>query len=140
MVFFYFQWSDPCDTKGYKPTARPFGCRFGPDITAHFLEENGLSFIIRSHEVRQQGYSYEHGGKLVCLLTVFHSHPSVSFVHSSLPLQYTVFSAPNYCDDTNKGGYLHLRGKTCEIKYNQFVGTPAPRGKSYFNPDDLLPY
>lgn len=46
---------------------------FGGDITRRFLEDNSLTGVIRSHEVRQGGYSIEHGGQCI-----------------------TVFSAPNY--------------------------------------------
>jgi hypothetical protein len=48
---------------------------FGPDITKEFLDLNGLDLLIRSHEVKEEGYLVEHDGKCI-----------------------TVFSAPNYCD------------------------------------------
>ncbi|KAH7827459.1 putative Serine/threonine-protein phosphatase [Monocercomonoides exilis] len=103
-------WSDPCEARGYKPTLRPFGCSFGPDVTAEFLAKNDLERIIRSHEVRQQGYSMEHGGKLI-----------------------TVFSAPCYCDERNKGGFLRLCGESCEVKFLQFDTVPHPACKMYFD-------
>lgn len=53
------------------------GLAFGPDVTRTFCEANGLTAIIRSHEVRQAGYAVEQDG--LCI---------------------TVFSAPNYCDAT----------------------------------------
>jgi hypothetical protein len=49
------------------------GLGFGPDVTKRWTEANGITAVIRSHEVRQGGYSVEHDGLLI-----------------------TVFSAPNY--------------------------------------------
>ncbi|OLQ13460.1 Serine/threonine-protein phosphatase 5 [Symbiodinium microadriaticum] len=34
---------------------------FGEDVTQRFLERNSLSFMIRSHEVKEQGYEWQHG-------------------------------------------------------------------------------
>lgn len=42
-------------------------------MTDRFLEQNKLDFIIRSHEVKAEGYEVTHSGKCI-----------------------TVFSAPNY--------------------------------------------
>lgn len=49
------------------------GIQFGPDVTARFLERNHLDYVIRSHEVKSDGYEEAHDGKCI-----------------------TVFSAPNY--------------------------------------------
>lgn len=68
-------WSDPQPFMGRGPSKRGVGQSFGPDVTARFLEENGLEYLIRSHEVKDEGYVVEHAGKCI-----------------------TVFSAPNYCD------------------------------------------
>lgn len=62
------------------------GIGFGPDVTRRWCELNGVTGILRSHEVRQDGYAIEHDG-----------------------LCTTVFSAPNYCDQVgNKGAYVCL--------------------------------
>ena len=61
-------WSDPQPFPGRGPSKRGVGLAFGPDITKQFLDSNGLSMIVRSHEVRDEGYLMEHDGKLV---TVF---------------------------------------------------------------------
>lgn len=79
-------WSDPQPFPGRGPSKRGVGKSFGPNITAAFLKANGLELLIRSHEVREEGYLVEHDGKCI-----------------------TVFSAPNYCDQMgNKGGVVRL--------------------------------
>mmetsp|Transcript_14782 Transcript_14782/g.55931 ORF Transcript_14782/g.55931 Transcript_14782/m.55931 type:complete len:509 (+) Transcript_14782:130-1656(+) len=77
-------WSDPQPLPGYAASKRGVGKSFGPDVTASFLEDNGLSLLVRSHEVKDEGYLVEQNGKCV-----------------------TVFSAPNYCDQMgNKGAFI----------------------------------
>jgi len=79
-------WSDPCDKPGRHPSKRGVGVMFGPDIAKRFLDENNLTLLVRSHEVKPQGYEYQAGGKVL-----------------------TVFSAPNYCDQMgNKGAYVRF--------------------------------
>lgn len=64
----------PCSYQnGRSVSKRGVSCQFGPDVTKAFLEENQLDYIIRSHEVKSEGYEVAHGGRCV-----------------------TVFSAPNY--------------------------------------------
>lgn len=53
------------------------GLGFGPDVTKRWCELNKVTAVIRSHEVRQDGYAIEHDG--LCI---------------------TTFSCPNYCDTT----------------------------------------
>eukprot|EP01102_Stenamoeba_stenopodia_P010319 TRINITY_DN3098_c0_g1_i3.p1 TRINITY_DN3098_c0_g1~~TRINITY_DN3098_c0_g1_i3.p1 ORF type:complete len:506 (-),score=103.62 TRINITY_DN3098_c0_g1_i3:32-1462(-) len=79
-------WSDPQPTPGRAPSKRGVGVSFGEDVTRRFLAENSLELLIRSHEVRDEGYQIDHGGKCI-----------------------TIFSAPNYCDQMqNKGAFLRL--------------------------------
>lgn len=66
-------WSDPQPQRGRAPSKRGVGCQFGPDVTEKFLEANKLDYVIRSHEVKNEGYEVAHDGKCI-----------------------TVFSAPNY--------------------------------------------
>lgn len=66
-------WSDPQREPGRSPSKRGVGLSFGPDVTKRFLEHNNLDLVIRSHEVRDNGYEIEQSGLLI-----------------------TVFSAPNY--------------------------------------------
>lgn len=96
-------WSDPQPFPGKSPSKRGVGFAFGPDITKAFLEKNNLHLLVRSHEVKEEGYLVEHEGNTV-----------------------TVFSAPNYCDSMgNKGAFIHF-AKDCEPKYTQFDCVPHP--------------
>lgn len=96
-------WSDPQEEPGRAPSKRGVGLQFGPDVTETFLKLNNLSMIIRSHEVKDEGYEITHNGKLV-----------------------TIFSAPNYCDSVNnKGAYIHITPQL-EMSYVQFLAVPHP--------------
>lgn len=99
-------WSDPQPFMGKSPSKRGVGFAFGPDITESFLERNNLKLLVRSHEVKDEGYLVEHGGKTI-----------------------TVFSAPNYCDTMgNKGAYIHFDA-SLEPKFTQFTSVPHPNVK-----------
>jgi len=99
-------WSDPQPFPGKAPSKRGVGFAFGPDITAAFLEQNDLSLLVRSHEVKEEGYLVEHGGKTI-----------------------TVFSAPNYCDTMgNKGAFIHF-DKSLKPKFTQYEAVPHPNVK-----------
>jgi len=97
-------WSDPQPTRGRAPSKRGVGVAFGEDVTEDFLSTNGLELVIRSHELCEDGYSVEHGGKLI-----------------------TLFSAPNYCDQMgNRGAFIRLDGETLTPKPQSFVAVPHP--------------
>jgi serine/threonine-protein phosphatase 5 len=96
-------WSDPQPFPGKSPSKRGVGFSFGPDITEAFLKRNNLELLVRSHEVKDEGYLVEHRGKTI-----------------------TVFSAPNYCDTMgNKGAFIHF-DKTMEPKFTQYDAVPHP--------------
>lgn len=85
-------WSDPGPDLGRQPSKRGVGVAFGPDVTKNFLENNGLDLLVRSHEVKEEGYAVEHDGYCV-----------------------TVFSAPNYVDQMgNLGAFIRFEGGKCE--------------------------
>ena len=48
-------WADPQDAPGRGTSKRGTSAQFGPDITAEFCKQNGLDYIIRSHEVKEKG-------------------------------------------------------------------------------------
>jgi serine/threonine-protein phosphatase 5 len=89
---------------GRGPSKRGVGLSFGPDVTKSFLDYNGLSLLVRSHEVKPEGYVVEHDGKCI-----------------------TVFSAPNYCDQIgNKGAYIIFK-QDCVPDIRQFTHVPHPK-------------
>lgn len=99
-------WSDPQPFPGKAPSKRGVGFSFGPNITAAFLKRNNLDLLVRSHEVKEEGYLVEHEGKTI-----------------------TVFSAPNYCDTMgNKGAFIRF-DKSLEPKFTQFEAVPHPNVK-----------
>ena len=99
-------WSDPQPFPGKSPSKRGIGFSFGPDITKAFLERNGLNLLVRSHEVKEEGYLVEHNGKTV-----------------------TVFSAPNYCDSMgNKGAFIRF-DDSLEPLFTQYESVPHPNVK-----------
>lgn len=58
-------WTDPQTEPGRGPSKRGVGMQFGPDVTKRFCDNNGLAAIIRSHEVRMEGYEEEHEGRCI---------------------------------------------------------------------------
>jgi len=107
-------WSDPQKGRGRTASKRGVGVAFGQDVTENFLKTNGLELVIRSHEMKEEGYEVEHSGKLI-----------------------TVFSAPNYCDQMgNKGAFIRLDGETMTPKFTSFSSVPHPpvRAMQYANP------
>lgn len=99
-------WTDPQTEPGRGPSKRGVGLQFGPDVTKRFCEANGLEAVIRSHEVRMEGYEVEHDGRCV-----------------------TVFSAPHYCDSTgNKGAFIKI-GPDYKMRFTQFEAVPHPNVK-----------
>ena len=96
-------WTDPQEMPGRGPSKRGLGISFGPDVTKRWCELNQVTGIIRSHEVRQDGYQIEHDG-----------------------LCTTVFSAPNYVDQGgNKGAFIRIDAAGTE-EYTQFEAQPHP--------------
>ncbi|XP_017768496.1 PREDICTED: serine/threonine-protein phosphatase 5 [Nicrophorus vespilloides] len=100
-------WSDPQPQNGRALSKRGVGCHFGPDVTANFLKMNNLDYIIRSHEVKNDGYEVAHDGKCI-----------------------TVFSAPNYCDTMgNLGAFITLQGKDMVPQFTKYAAVPHPNVK-----------
>ncbi|KAI6697204.1 hypothetical protein NL676_017323 [Syzygium grande] len=97
-------WSDPQPLPGRGPSKRGVGLSFGGDVTKKFLQENNLDLVVRSHEVKDEGYEIEHDGKLI-----------------------TVFSAPNYCDQMgNKGALIRFEAPDMKPNIVTFSAVPHP--------------
>jgi serine/threonine-protein phosphatase 5 len=114
-------WTDPQEEEGRGPSKRGVGMQFGPDVTARFCEKNGLEAVIRSHEVRMDGYEVQHNGK--CITGKFSRVACVTFLHLT---DGSVFSAPRYCDSTeNRGAYINI-GPDYKLQFEQFDAVPHP--------------
>ncbi|CAK9008492.1 Cleft lip and palate transmembrane protein 1 homolog [Durusdinium trenchii] len=96
-----FLWSDPRGGSGYGPSYRKSRgvFMFGPDVTAQFCRENNVKLLIRSHEVKAEGYLKDHDTLM------------------------SVFSAPNYLDTGgNKGAFLQLVAQADDFGDSDFAG------------------
>ena len=68
-------WSDPDpDKEEFAISPRGAGYTFGASVVKHFLERNGMSHILRAHQLCMEGFSVLYDDRLS-----------------------TVWSAPNYC-------------------------------------------
>lgn len=103
-------WADPFDGKGLAPSKRGVGLQFGSDITKQFLDANNLELLVRSHEVKANGYEEAHDGRCI-----------------------TIFSAPNYCDQTgNLGAYIRFSAVREERSATESNGRGLPLKKEFF--------
>jgi len=104
-------WSDPKGKIGYGPSGRMSSgvYLFGPDISRNFMEFNGLKMTLRSHEVKAQGYRYDHEGEFPVI---------------------TIFSAPNYVDKAGNlaaVAVMENRGGTLtQPEFLQYSAQPHP--------------
>ncbi|CAI5465157.1 unnamed protein product [Closterium sp. Yama58-4] len=97
-------WSDPFPGQGRMPSKRGVGVAFGSDVTKRFLQDNKLDLVVRSHEVKEEGYEEEHDGQLI-----------------------TVFSAPNYCDQMgNKGAFIRFQAPDLKPTFTTYTAVPHP--------------
>ncbi|KAL0311475.1 UNVERIFIED_CONTAM: Serine/threonine-protein phosphatase 5 [Sesamum angustifolium] len=97
-------WSDPQPQLGRGPSKRGVGLSFGADVTKRFLQDNNLDLVVRSHEVKDEGYEIDQDGKLI-----------------------TVFSAPNYCDQMgNKGAFIRFEAPDLKPNIVTFSAVPHP--------------
>jgi diadenosine tetraphosphatase ApaH/serine/threonine PP2A family protein phosphatase len=104
-------WSDPMDGVGRDRSPRGAGTLFGSDVSERFCKENGLTCVIRSHEMKFEGYEWHHND--MCL---------------------TIFSAANYCDMCgNYGAVCSMRPRAdqqrllpSDFQIERFESAPHP--------------
>lgn len=83
-------WSDPDDIETWNVSSRGAGWTFGAKVTSEFLRVNGLEFVIRGHQLVNDGYKFW-------------------FKEKNL---ITVWSCPNYCYRCgNKGAFCKVKNK-----------------------------
>jgi serine/threonine-protein phosphatase 5 len=81
-----------------------------------FLDANGLRYLIRSHEVKDDGFDVEADGRVI-----------------------TIFSAPNYCDSLgNKGAFININGEDMLPQCVQFDPVPHPNVPPMLYADPLM--
>ncbi len=85
-------WSDPYEGRGRIHSKRGAGCQFGADVAEQFFRLNRVSLIIRSHECEDHGYKLWFENRL-----------------------YTIFSASNYCGDTDNYGAYCILSSTSKV-------------------------
>ena len=94
-------WADFVNEDGNHMSKRGVSFAAGPDIAAKFMHLNNLQLIVRSHEMKEEGYELQKGGRVV-----------------------TVFSAPNYCDQSgNKGAFINFTAPDLKPVYTQFIAS-----------------
>ena len=127
------------------------GLSFGPDVTADFLERNGLKLLVRSHEVKDAGCAPPPPPPppplpppILSTATASNSSSTPSPASrpppphasaASAPARYeveaggkliTVFSAPNYCDQMGNKGALLRFDSNLDYEPKQFEAVPHP--------------
>lgn len=104
------------------------------DVTKAFCKLNGITAILRSHEMRQEGYTEEHDGlcKSPNALMRFASEACLCSqrlpTHAPCPSPgVTIFSAPRYCGvGDNKGAFARIDAQGT-MRFTRYEAVP-PQG------------
>lgn len=106
-IFECILWSDPTEkiAQGYIPNRRGVGIEWSKEITDNFLENNDYSLIIRSHEVKDNGYEFLHNNRVL-----------------------TLFSASVYCGASDNLGAVAIYDSNEGI----LPGVTLPKIESYY--------
>ena len=104
-IFSDLIWSDPSASNGVsKNLRRGMGYFFGPDISAQFCSKHGYTTVIRSHEVRDEGFSQDHKH---CV---------------------TIFSSSLYCGGSNKAAVIIIKANRPGFDVHKFQTQHSPNG------------
>ena len=85
-------WSDPDDIEEFSLNSRGSGYIYGEKQLNNFLKLNNLEYLIRSHQLAQEGYTLHFNDKCI-----------------------TIWSAPNYGGGINKGKFLKINSKFYDL-------------------------
>eukprot|EP01064_Diplonema_japonicum_P011876 TRINITY_DN19321_c0_g1_i1.p1 TRINITY_DN19321_c0_g1~~TRINITY_DN19321_c0_g1_i1.p1 ORF type:complete len:929 (+),score=155.94 TRINITY_DN19321_c0_g1_i1:32-2788(+) len=118
MIFYDMLWSDPQSVNGVGLNSRGGDTiSFGPDVTHKFLALNGLSMMIRSHQVPEtvdsagfpRGFQWHHP---------FPADSKVKGLNANQPgMCVTVFSASNYVGtNANMGGVVIFKNGVADFE------------------------
>lgn len=102
-IFECLMWSDPKIDDGLDFNRRGAGILWGPDITHSFINNNKLSMIVRSHEMKQDGFEWAHDNKVL-----------------------TIFSASHYCDRNDNKGAIAI------FDTNEYSPDKTPRIVTFY--------
>lgn len=103
-------WGDPYEGKGFQPSPRGSGYLYGNDVVMRFLELNGLTSIVRSHQLVIEGYKFH--------------FPERNVV--------TVWSAPNYMGRCGNPASLLRINEDLDISDKDFCVFKATPQKKEF--------
>jgi len=98
-------WSDPTEYEGKYKSDRGVGIKYGPDVTTKFCSQNRLRFLVRSHQVPEDGRGFQKQHNDRCV---------------------TVFSASNYCGDGGNFGAVIVLSAANFPRYEVFEHFAAP--------------
>mmetsp|Transcript_121267 Transcript_121267/g.288045 ORF Transcript_121267/g.288045 Transcript_121267/m.288045 type:complete len:909 (-) Transcript_121267:58-2784(-) len=98
-------WSDPTEHEGKYKSDRGVGIKYGPDVTTKFCSQNRLRFLVRSHQVPEDGRGFQKQHNDRCV---------------------TVFSASNYCGDGGNFGAVIVLSAANFPRYEVFEHFAAP--------------
>ncbi|KAL4473561.1 hypothetical protein ABPG74_022425 [Tetrahymena malaccensis] len=99
-------WSDPDSFNGYRPSNRGAGYFFGEEQSKIFNHRNGLTEIVRGHQLVNEGYEIAHDKNVK-----------------------TIFSAPNYCYRCGNSAAILQIDEHMKQEIIQFGPSPNQEGK-----------